>query len=49
MIALPACRSVSRVLPRQSGFVRTLDAMETGAKLFGKPVLLDHGDEHFFR
>ena len=35
-------------MPRQSGFVRTLDAIETGAKSFGKPVLLIHGDEHYF-
>lgn len=35
-------------MPRQSGFVRTLDAIEAGAKDFGKPVLLIHGDEHYF-
>ena len=35
-------------MPRQSGFVRTLDAIEAGAKSFGKPVLLIHGDEHYF-
>lgn len=34
-------------MPRQSGFVQTLDAIEAGAKRFGKPVLLIHGDEHF--
>ena len=35
-------------MPRQSGFTRTLDAIEAGAKDFGKPVLLIHGDEHYF-
>jgi hypothetical protein len=35
-------------LPRQSGFMRTLDAIEAGAKSFGRPVLLVHGDEHYF-
>jgi hypothetical protein len=35
-------------MPRQSGFVHTLDAVETGATMFGKPVLLIHGDEHYF-
>jgi hypothetical protein len=35
-------------MPRQSGFVHTLDAIETGATMFGKPVLLIHGDEHYF-
>lgn len=34
-------------MPRQSGFLQTLDAIEAGAKRFGKPVLLVHGDEHF--
>jgi hypothetical protein len=35
-------------MPRQSGFVRTLDAIEKGAAAFGRPVLLIHGDEHTF-
>ena len=35
-------------MPRQSGFTNTLDAIEAGAKSFGKPVLLIHGDEHYF-
>lgn len=35
-------------MPRQSGFIRTLDAIEAGAKSFGRPVLLIHGDEHYF-
>ena len=35
-------------MPRQSGFTSTLDAIEAGAKAFGKPVLLIHGDEHYF-
>lgn len=35
-------------MPRQSGFTRMLDAIEAGATSFGKPVLLIHGDEHYF-
>ncbi|HAO41247.1 MAG TPA: hypothetical protein DEA80_00430 [Afipia sp.] len=35
-------------MPRESGFINTLDAIEAGAKSFGKPVLLIHGDEHYF-
>lgn len=35
-------------MPRQSGFVHTLDAIEAGATIFGRPVLLIHGDEHYF-
>lgn len=35
-------------MPRQSGFTRILDAIEAGATSFGKPVLLIHGDEHYF-
>jgi hypothetical protein len=35
-------------MPRQSGFVHTLDAIEAGAAMFAKPVLLIHGDEHYF-
>src|ERR1700754_4073141 len=34
-------------MPRQSGFTHVLDAIETGAKDFGKPVLVINGDEHF--
>lgn len=34
-------------MPRQSGFTRVLDAIEAGAKAFGKPVLVINGDEHF--
>ncbi len=34
-------------MPRQSGFTRVLDAIEAGAKAFGKPVLVVNGDEHF--
>lgn len=35
-------------MPRQSGFTATLDAIEAGVKAFGGPVLLIHGDEHYF-
>jgi hypothetical protein len=35
-------------MPRQSGFLHTLDAIEAGAKTFERPVLLIHGDEHYF-
>jgi hypothetical protein len=35
-------------MPRQSGFVRTLDAIEAGATAFRRPVLLVHGDQHYF-
>ena len=41
-------RSADKTLPRQSGFNNTVNAIEAGAKLLGKPVLLVHGDEHFF-
>lgn len=34
-------------MPRQSGFTHVLDAIEAGAKEFGKPVLVINGDEHF--
>ncbi len=40
-------RLANGTMPRQSGFLQTLDAIEAGAKRFGKPVLLIHGDEHF--
>lgn len=35
-------------MPRQSGFLHTLDAIEKGSTMFGKPILLIHGDEHYF-
>lgn len=41
-------RLANGTMPRQSGFVRTLDAIEAGATAFAKPVLLIHGDEHYF-
>ncbi len=34
-------------MPRQSGFAGVLDAIERGARAFGKPVLVVNGDEHF--
>ena len=34
-------------MPRQSGFANVLDAIERGARAFGKPVLIVNGDEHF--
>ncbi|MDQ8732212.1 hypothetical protein [Bradyrhizobium sp. LHD-71] len=34
-------------MPRQSGFARILDAIDRGARAFGKPVLVINGDEHF--
>jgi hypothetical protein len=34
-------------MPRQSGFTSVLDAIERGARTFGKPVLVINGDEHF--
>lgn len=36
-------------VPRASGFVNTIRAVERGAKAFGKPVLVIYGDEHIFR
>ena len=41
-------RLANKALPRESGFTQTLDAIEAGAKLLGRPVLLIHGDEHYF-
>lgn len=41
-------RLATKALPRESGFHGTLNAIEAGAKLLGRPVLLIHGDEHFF-
>jgi len=34
-------------MPRQSGFTNVLNAIERGARSFGKPVLVVNGDEHF--
>ena len=34
-------------MPRQSGFAAVLDAIEQGARAFGKPVLIINGDQHF--
>ncbi len=36
-------------LPRVSAYVNTINAVERGAKAFGKPVLVIHGDEHEFQ
>lgn len=36
-------------VPRASGFLNTIKAVEAGAKSFGKPVLVIYGDEHVFR
>lgn len=36
-------------MPRASGFIRTIKAVERGSKSFGKPVLVVHGDEHIFQ
>jgi hypothetical protein len=33
-------------MPRQSGLIRTLVAIEKGVTDFARPVLLIHGDEH---
>jgi hypothetical protein len=35
-------------IPLASGFVDTLRAFERGARAFGKPLLVIHGDEHVF-
>ena len=35
-------------MPRVSAFVNTINAVERGARAFGKPVLVIHGDEHVF-
>ncbi|MGL4240396.1 MAG: hypothetical protein ACRCTI_04715 [Beijerinckiaceae bacterium] len=35
-------------MPSASGFVRTVRAFDDGAKVFAKPVLYIHGDEHKF-
>jgi hypothetical protein len=36
-------------MPRASGFVKTVEAVERGAKAFNRPVLVIHGDEHEFQ
>jgi hypothetical protein len=36
-------------MPRASGFVKTVQAVERGAKSFAKPILIVHGDEHQFQ
>jgi hypothetical protein len=36
-------------MPRASGFVKTVEAVERGAKAFAKPILIIHGDEHEFQ
>ena len=41
-------RLANRSLPRESGFVGTVNAIEAGVKLLGKPMMLLHGDEHYF-
>jgi hypothetical protein len=41
-------RLPNKSLPRQSGYLGTLSAIEAGIKDFGKPMLLLHGDEHEF-
>lgn len=41
-------RLPNKTLPRESGFIGTLNAIEAGAKLLSRPVLLVHGDEHYF-
>jgi hypothetical protein len=35
-------------VPAASGFLRTIQAIERGAKSFDKPILFIHGDEHRF-
>lgn len=41
-------RLADRSLPRHSGFNAVVNAIEAGARRFGRPVLLIHGDEHYF-
>jgi hypothetical protein len=36
-------------MPRASGFVKTVEAVERGAKAFNRPILVIHGDEHEFQ
>ena len=33
-------------MPRASGFVDTVQAIARGARAFGRPVLVVHGDNH---
>lgn len=35
-------------IPSASGFIGTVKAIERGSKLFGRPILYVHGDEHRF-
>lgn len=35
-------------IPPASGYRATIDAIDRGARAFGKPVLVVHGDYHFF-
>jgi hypothetical protein len=39
-------RQLGGGIPRGSGFLQTLNAIEKGANAFGKPVLVIHGDHH---
>jgi hypothetical protein len=39
-------RSAGTSIPPSSGFFNTLRAIGTGARAFGKPVLVMHGDQH---
>ena len=41
-------RQTEPVLPRASGFINSIRAIERGAKDLGKPVLVIHGDAHHF-
>lgn len=41
-------RLANKSLPRESGFIGTLNAIEDGMKALKKPMLLIHGDEHYF-
>ena len=41
-------RLANKSLPRESGFTATVNAIETGVKALGRPMLLIHGDEHYF-
>lgn len=35
--------------PKRNGFEEVIAAMTTGAETYGKPVVLAHGDSHYFR
>jgi hypothetical protein len=39
-------RQLGGGIPRGSGFLHTINAIEKGANAFGKPVLVVHGDHH---